>query len=63
VLAALAVETKRKVSAELVSAAWGRLSFTTEIDQELLVKFMADARAAGLLKETRALDQLFSGKP
>ncbi len=63
VRAGLSAETRREISAALVAAAWTRLTFTEKVEPTVLAKFMADAQAAGLLKQTMPLDRLFSGKP
>jgi NitT/TauT family transport system substrate-binding protein len=59
----LSAETRHEISATLVAAAWSRLHFTGKVEVPVLEKFMADARTAGLLKQSLPLDRLFSGKP
>ena len=63
VRAGLSAEARREISATLVAASWSRLSFTEKVAPAVLEKFMADAQAAGLLKQSLPLDRLFSGKP
>ncbi len=60
---ALTAETRREISATLVAAAWQRLHFTDKVEASALEKFMADAQAAGLLKQSLPLDRLVSGRP
>jgi len=59
VRAGLEAETRRAISAALISAAWSRLHFTEKVEQAVLEKFMADAQASGLLKQSMSLDRLF----
>ena len=59
VRAGLAAETRREISAELIASAWSRLHFTEKVEQAVLEKFMADAQASGLLKQSMPLDRLF----
>jgi len=59
VRAGLEAETRRPIPAPLVAAAWSRLHFTEAVEQTVLEKFMADARASGLLKQSMPLDRLF----
>lgn len=47
--AELKEETTREVSAELVTHAWPRLTFTSELSVTALEKFFANAKAAGFL--------------
>ncbi len=63
VRAGLSAETRHEISATLVAAAWSRLTFTDKVEPAVLEKFMADAQAAGLLKQSLPLDRFFSGKP
>ncbi|MBK8475823.1 MAG: ABC transporter substrate-binding protein [Opitutaceae bacterium] len=63
VRAGLSAETRREISGSLVAAAWARLTFTDKVEAAVLERFMSDAQAAGLLKQTMPLDRLFSGKP
>lgn len=62
VRAGLAAETKREISAPLIAAAWGRLHFTEQVDAAVLEKFMADAQAAGLLKQTLPIARMLEQK-
>lgn len=59
VRAGLEAETRRAISPTLVAAAWSRLHFTEKVEQAVLEKFMADAQASGLLKQSMPLDRLF----
>ena len=59
VRAGLTAETRREISATLVAAAWSRLTFTDKVEQAVLEKFMADAQASGLLKQSMPLERLF----
>jgi len=59
VRAGLEAETRRSISATLVASAWSRLHFTDAVEQAVLEKFMADAKASGLLKQSMPLDRLF----
>ena len=59
VRAALSVETRREISAPLIAAAWSRLHFTGDVEPAVLEKFMADARASGLLKDSLPVDRMF----
>lgn len=63
VRAALSAETRREISATLVTSAWSRLKFTDQVDAATLEKFMADAQASGLLKQSLPLERMLSGKP
>ena len=63
VRAGLSAEMKHEISAGLVQAAWERLQFSERVEPAVLEKFVADARAAGLLKESLPLDRFFSGRP
>ena len=62
VRAALSAETRREISAALVAAAWSRLRFTPEVEPAVLEKFMADARASGLLKDSMPVDRMFGNE-
>ena len=46
----LTAETSRPISAELVTATWKRLEFTTRVAPPALLKFVKDAQAAGFLR-------------
>ncbi len=59
VRAGLTAETRREIPAALVAAAWSRLHFTEKVEPAVLEKFMADAQAAGLLKQTLPVDRMF----
>ncbi|MBM3890927.1 MAG: hypothetical protein FJ388_17590 [Verrucomicrobia bacterium] len=49
VQAELAAETRREMPAELLSGAWQRLRFTTDIKRAELEKLVADAQRVGFL--------------
>ncbi len=59
VCAALTAETRREISAPLIAAAWSRLHFTGDVEPAVLEKFMADARASGLLRNSLPVDRMF----
>jgi NitT/TauT family transport system substrate-binding protein len=62
VRAGLTAETRREISAGLVAAAWARLRFTDKADPAVLEKFMVEAQAAGLLKQSLPLTRMFEAK-
>ena len=63
VCAGLSAAMHREVSAALVAAAWPRLKFTSRIKQDQLAELVADAQGAGFLRDSIALDRLFSNRP
>jgi NitT/TauT family transport system substrate-binding protein len=58
VAAELAEETKAKMSDELIAHAWKRIALTSEIRREALEKFVANAKAAGFLRDVPDLARL-----
>ena len=58
VAAELAEETKAKMSDELITHAWKRIALTNEIRREALDKFVANAKAAGFLRDVPDLARL-----
>ena len=58
VAAELADETKAKMSDELITHAWKRIALTNEIRREALDKFVANAKAAGFLRDVPDLARL-----
>lgn len=58
VAAELAEETKAKMSDELIAHAWKRIALTNEIRREALEKFVANAKAAGFLRDVPDLARL-----
>ncbi|HLP06973.1 MAG TPA: ABC transporter substrate-binding protein [Opitutaceae bacterium] len=62
VRAGLTAETRREISATLITAAWARLHFTDKVEPAVLEKFMAEAQAAGLLKQTLPIGRMFEAK-
>jgi NitT/TauT family transport system substrate-binding protein len=54
----LAAETRGKISADLVAHAWDRIVLTNDISAVALEKFVANARAAGFLRQTPDLAPL-----
>jgi NitT/TauT family transport system substrate-binding protein len=59
----LSAEMKREMPAELVAAAWARLTFTDEIKQPQIESLVKDAQSVGFLRNAIPLDRLFSRKP
>jgi NitT/TauT family transport system substrate-binding protein len=60
VVTELAEETKGKVSPELTAKAWKRITLTNEIKREALEKFVANAKAAGFMRDAPDLAKLFA---
>ena len=58
VMGELIEETKAKISAELISNAWKRIALTTDVKREAMDKFVANAKAAGFLREVPDLGRL-----
>lgn len=54
----LAAETGGKVPAALVAHAWDRILLTNDVSREALEKFVANAKAAGFLRQAPDLGQL-----
>ena len=44
-------ETKGQMSAELIAHAWKRIVLTNDVRRDALEKFVADAKAAGFLRD------------
>lgn len=55
--------TGRPVAAELVASCWRRLSFGERIDAGTFARYLVDARAAGLLRQTPEPDRLVLPEP
>jgi sulfonate transport system substrate-binding protein len=51
-------ETRGKLSAELIAHAWKRISLTSEVRNDVLAKFVANAKAAGFLRNVPDLGRL-----
>lgn len=58
VVAELMEETRAKMAAELITHAWKRIILTNEVKREVLEKFVANAKAAGFLRDTPDLSRL-----
>lgn len=58
VVAELREETRGQISAELIGHAWKRIVLTNEIRRDALEKFVADAKAAGFLRDVPDLARL-----
>jgi NitT/TauT family transport system substrate-binding protein len=58
VIAELKEETRGQISNELIAHAWKRILFTNEVRREALEKFVANARAAGFLRDAPDLSRL-----
>ena len=58
VVAELREETKGQMSAELIAHAWKRIVLTNEVRREALDKFVANAKAAGFLRDAPDLARL-----
>ena len=58
VAAELAEETKAKMSDDLIARAWKRIGLTHEIRRDALEKFVANAKAAGFLRDVPDLARL-----
>lgn len=63
VRAGLSATMGREMSVELVAHAWRRLHFTSSLEPAQIAGLVADAQAAGFLRDAIPLDRLFSGKP
>ncbi len=63
VRAGLSATLGREVSPALVAAAWRRLHLTGRLEPAQMAGLVADAQAAGFLRDAIPLDRLFSGKP
>jgi len=58
VVAELREETRGQMSAELIAHAWKRITLTSEVRRDALDKFVANAKAAGFLRDVPDLGQL-----
>lgn len=58
VISELQAETKGQISAELIAHAWKRIVLTNEVRRDALEKFVADAKAAGFLRDVPDLTRL-----
>ena len=58
VVAELAEETKAKMAAELIEHSWRRIVLTNDLRREVLEKFVANAKAAGFLRDVPDLARL-----
>jgi len=58
VVTELAEETKAKMATELIERAWKRIILTNEIRRDVLEKFVANAKAAGFLRDVPDLSRL-----
>jgi len=58
VIAELQAETKGQISAELIAHAWKRIGLTNDVRRDALQKFVADAKAAGFLRDVPDLARL-----
>jgi NitT/TauT family transport system substrate-binding protein len=58
VVAELQEETRGQISRELIAHAWKRIAPTSEVHREALDKFVANAQAAGFLRDVPDLARL-----
>jgi NitT/TauT family transport system substrate-binding protein len=58
VVAELKEETRGQISSELIAHAWKRILLTNEVRRETLEKFVANAKAAGFLRDAPDLSRL-----
>jgi NitT/TauT family transport system substrate-binding protein len=58
VVAELQEETHGQISAALIAHAWKRIALTSEVHREALDKFVANAKAAGFLRDVPDLNRL-----
>jgi len=58
VVAELAEETKAKMAAELIEHSWRRIVLNNDVRREVLEKFVANAKAAGFLRDVPDLARL-----
>ena len=63
VAAELTEETRAKMAPELIEHAWKRIGLTNEIRREVLEKFVANAKAAGFLRDVPDLSRLIESEP
>jgi len=59
----LSEETHKKLAPELIAHAWKRISLTSEVRRETLDKFVANAKAAGFLRDVPDLGRLIASEP
>ena len=59
----LSAETKREMSAAIVTSAWRRLKFTDAVSQAQFDALVGDAQSVGFLRDAIPLDRLFSRQP
>jgi NitT/TauT family transport system substrate-binding protein len=62
VQAELVEETRGKIAPELIARAWKRIVLTNEISRESLDKFVANAKAAGFLRDVPDLERLIDNR-
>jgi sulfonate transport system substrate-binding protein len=58
VVAELQEETRGQISRELIAHAWKRIALTSEVHREALDKFVANAKAAGFLRDVPDLGRM-----
>lgn len=58
VIAELEAETRAKISPQLIAHAWKRIVLTNDVHREALDKFVANAKAAGFLRDAPDLSSL-----
>ena len=58
VVAELQEETKGQISPDLIARAWKRIALTNEVAREAIDKFVANAKAAGFLRDVPDLGRL-----
>jgi NitT/TauT family transport system substrate-binding protein len=63
VRAGLSADTRREMSAALVTSAWRRLKFTDAVSQAQFDALVGDAQSVGFLRDAIPLDRLFSRQP
>lgn len=63
VRAALSVEMRREMPAELAARAWPRLKFSADVTRGQFDVLVAEAQSVGFLRGAIPLDRLFSGQP
>ena len=63
VRAGLSAETRREMSAAIVTSAWRRLRFTDQTSPAQFASLVTDAQSVGFLRDAIPLDRLFSRKP
>jgi NitT/TauT family transport system substrate-binding protein len=58
VVAELKEETRGQISSELIAHAWKRIFLTNEVRREAVERFVANAKAAGFLRDAPDLSRL-----